>query len=133
MKVLIVEDVQNMRQVIKKIVQSLGIHTIDEACNGMQALNYLTKNKYNLVITDWIMPKISGIELAQYIKKSRATKDTLVIMLTGQSSKEDLSEAIKCGVDGYLIKPISPLKLKNQLQKVLKIKEIKGNNNIASN
>jgi two-component system chemotaxis response regulator CheY len=117
-KILIVDDFATMRKIIKNILLQLGFKDILEADDGTTALELLKKQKVDLIISDWNMPKMSGIELLKAIRNNEDLKDIKFIMVTAEAQKESVVEAIKQGVNQYVIKPFTPETLKEKLEKV---------------
>jgi len=116
--ILIVDDFATMRKIIRKIVCGIGFNNIAEASNGQEALAMLTTGKYSLLITDWNMPVMSGLELLKSIRADERLKTLPVLMVTAEGSKENIYEAAKAGVNGYILKPFTPEDLKEKLHKV---------------
>uniref|UniRef100_A0A7V5XIE8 Response regulator n=1 Tax=Thermodesulfobacterium geofontis TaxID=1295609 RepID=A0A7V5XIE8_9BACT len=117
-KILIVDDFATMRKIIKNILLQLGFKDILEADDGTTALELLKKQKVDLIISDWNMPKMPGIELLKAVRKNEDLKDIKFIMVTAESQKESVIEAIKQGVNQYVVKPFTPETLKEKLEKV---------------
>jgi len=117
-KILIVDDFATMRKIIKNILLQLGFKDILEADDGTTALEFLKKQKVDLIISDWNMPKMPGIELLKTVRKNEDLKDIKFIMVTAEAQKESVVEAIKHGVNQYVIKPFTPETLKEKLEKV---------------
>ncbi|ANV98094.1 two-component system response regulator [Helicobacter enhydrae] len=124
MKLLVVDDSSTMRRIIKNTLQRLGYEDILEAENGVEAWDLLDKNpSVNVLITDWNMPEMNGLEL---VKKTRADSrftDIPIIMITTEGGKAEVIIAIKAGVNNYIVKPFTPQVLKEKLEAVLGINE----------
>lgn len=118
-KILVVDDFATMRKIIKNILLQLGFKDILEADDGTTALELLKKQKVDLIISDWNMPKMPGIELLKAIRSNEKLKDIKFIMVTAEAQKENVIEAIKYGVNQYVVKPFTPETLKEKLEKVL--------------
>lgn len=118
-KILVVDDFATMRKIIKNILIQLGFRDILEADDGTTALELLKKHKVDLIICDWNMPKMPGIELLKAIRSNENLKDMKFIMVTAEAQKENVVEAIKHGVNQYVVKPFTPETLKEKLEKVL--------------
>jgi two-component system chemotaxis response regulator CheY len=118
-KILVVDDFATMRKIIKNILLQLGFKDILEADDGTTALELLKKQKVDLIISDWNMPKMPGIELLKAIRSNEELKDIKFIMVTAEAQKENVIEAIKYGVNQYVVKPFTPETLKEKLEKVL--------------
>jgi two-component system chemotaxis response regulator CheY len=119
LKVLVVDDFATMRKIIKNILTQLGFKNIYEADDGTTALEVLKKEKIDLIISDWNMPKMNGLELLKTVRSDPNLKDTLFIMVTAEAQKDNVIEAIKHGVNQYIVKPFTPETLKEKLEKVL--------------
>ena len=118
-KILIVDDMQTMRRVLKSALVDLGFTDIADADGGSAALAMLGKEAFELVITDWNMPDMAGIDLLRALRADDKWKNLPVLMVTAEAKKELIMEAAKAGVNGYLIKPFQPAMLKEKLEKVI--------------
>ncbi len=118
LKVLVVDDFPTMRRIVKNLLKQIGFENIDEAEDGMMALQKLQKDKYGLVVSDWNMPNMEGIDLIRKIRQDAALKDTPFLMVTAEAEKEKVIEAIKAGVDNYIVKPFTAEVLKEKLEKI---------------
>lgn len=118
-KILVVDDFATMRKIIKNILTQLGFKDIIEADDGTTALELLKKQKVDLIISDWNMPKMPVIELLKAVRSDEKLKDIKFIMVTAEAQKENVLEAIKHGVNQYVVKPFTPETLKEKLEKVL--------------
>lgn len=120
MKILVVDDFSTMRRIIKNLLRDLGFNNTDEADDGLTALPMLKGGKYDLLVTDWNMPGMQGIDL---LKAVRADADENlnsipVLMVTAEQKKEQIIEAAQAGVNGYIVKPFTALILKEKLEKI---------------
>lgn len=118
LKVLVVDDFPTMRRIVKNLLKQIGFENIDEAEDGMQALQKLKKDKYGLVVSDWNMPNMEGIDLIRKIRQDPQLKDTPFLMVTAEAEKEKVIEAIKSGVDNYIVKPFTAEVLREKLEKI---------------
>lgn len=119
-KFLIVDDIPNMRRIIKKILVDLGYHAIFEADDGTTAMDVLiqegtTDEPIGVVLCDWMMPMMKGIELLKTCKESTQFKSVPFILLTGKSEYNQIVQAALLDVSEYLVKPFSPDALKQKL------------------
>jgi two-component system chemotaxis response regulator CheY len=105
MRVLAVDDSATMRRIIKNQLKQNGVEEVDEASNGREALLLLGRGQYDLVITDWNMPEMCGLDLVMEIRKTDAVKNVPILMVTTVSAKEDIVNALKAGVNNYVVKP----------------------------
>ena len=117
-KILIVDDFSTMRKIIRNILTQLGFKNILEADDGTTALVILKKEKVDLIISDWNMPKMSGIELLKAVRSDENLKDIPFIMITAEAQKDNILEAIKYKVNQYIVKPFTPEILKEKLEKI---------------
>ena len=126
-KVLVVDDFPTMRRILKNLLKQLGFENIDEAENGEDALRKLKGGDYGLVVSDWNMPVMEGIELLKHIRNDPQLKDIPFLMVTAEAKKEKVIEAIKAGVDNYIVKPFTGEVLKEKLEKIAQKKpSLKG-------
>lgn len=118
MKVLIVDDSQIMRRIVTSVLKKAGVEDIIEAENGKVALDLMTADKdIGLVLLDWNMPVMTGIEA---LKRARAANITIpIVMITTESEKARVLEAIKTGANDYLVKPFNPRDVTEKLEKLL--------------
>lgn len=117
-KILVVDDFSTMRRIVKNLLQELGFDNIQEADDGNTALPLLKTNKFDLVITDWNMPGMTGIELLKAIRANPTLKSTPVLMVTAENSREQIIEAAQNGVNGYIVKPFTANTLKEKMERI---------------
>ncbi len=117
-RVLVVDDFPTMRRIVKNLLKQLGFENIDEAENGEDALRKLKSTEYGLVVSDWNMPVMEGIELLKNVRSDPQLKDIAFLMVTAEAEKEKVIEAIKAGVDNYIVKPFTGEVLKEKLEKI---------------
>lgn len=118
-KVLVVDDFPTMRRIVKNLLKQIGFENIDEAEDGVQALNKLKSGSYGLVVSDWNMPNMEGIDLLRNIRQeAEPLKNIPFLMVTAEAEKEKVIEAIKSGVDNYIVKPFTAEVLKEKLEKI---------------
>ena len=118
MKVLIVDDFATMRRILKNILKQIGFSNIAEADDGKTALAKLKDRKFDLVLCDWNMPEMSGLELLQNIRSDDALKDTPFVMVTAEAQKDNILDAVKAGVSNYVVKPFTAETIGEKLKKV---------------
>ncbi len=118
MKALIVDDSQIMRRIIVSVLKKAGVNDIAEVSNGQEALDALAQDKeIALVLLDWNMPVMTGIETLKHIRTTN--KQLPIVMVTTESEKEKVVEAIKAGANDYMLKPFNPQDVLDKLQKFL--------------
>ena len=118
MKVLVVDDFATMRRIVKGVLKQLGFSDIIEAENGSSALDELKKEKVGLIVSDWNMPKMTGLDLLKAVREDDKLKTIPFIMVTAEGQKENVLEAVKAGVSNYIVKPFTPETFNEKLQKV---------------
>lgn len=118
MDVLIVDDFATMRRILKNILRQIGFTNIYEADHGKSALNMLKKQKFDLILCDWNMPEMSGLELLNEIRSDNELKDTPFVMVTAEAQKNNIIEAVQAGVSNYVVKPFTAETISGKLKKV---------------
>ena len=119
MRVLLAEDAQGMRKLISTMLQGMGAQEIIVAGDGAEAWNELSKNDVDLILTDWNMPSVDGLELVKRVRGSAEFSDLPIIMFTARAAKEDVLTALQSGVDTYITKPFTPQELSAKIKAVL--------------
>jgi two-component system chemotaxis response regulator CheY len=118
MKVLVVDDFATMRRIVKGVLRQLGFSNIIEAEDGSVALTELKKEKIGLIVSDWNMPNMTGLDLLKAVRGDGELKGIPFIMVTAEGQKENVIEAVKAGVSNYVVKPFTPETFGEKLQKV---------------
>ncbi|KZN44064.1 response regulator [Pseudoalteromonas luteoviolacea] len=118
MRILIVDDTYFMRELISESLQERGFNELTQASNGEEALSALSDEHYDLIVTDWNMPKINGVELIKQVKLEPAYRDIKIIMLTGDTSPDKVQQMSQLGVNAYISKPFSPESLSDLVVKL---------------
>lgn len=116
-RLLVVDDMATMRNLIRKMLRAIGYTTIDEAEDGVSALEKLRTQQFDLVITDWNMPNMDGLTLLQEIRKSDVA-ELPVLMVTAEKRRENVLAAINAGASGYIVKPFSEAALADKLAQI---------------
>jgi len=117
-KVLVVDDFATMRRIIKGVLKQIGFGNIIEAGDGLEAFAELKKGKVGLIVSDWNMPNMTGIELLKKVRGDEALKSIPFIMVTAEGQKDNVLEAVKSGVSNYIVKPFTPEAFTTKLKKV---------------
>ena len=120
MKILIVDDIASMRRIVFDSLSQIGFNNIIEAKDGENALKILKLNKIDLILCDWNMPKMSGLELLKFVRNDEKLKNIPFIMVTAEGKKENVIDAVKAGVNNYIVKPFNTESLKGKIASVLK-------------
>lgn len=116
---LVVDDSPSMRRVICELLTELGFRRVDEAADGAAALERFRHDDYDVVITDWNMPHMNGLELLKAIRHAPEHADTPVLVLTGQVSANRVVEALEAGADGFVAKPFITPSLVDKVVKLV--------------
>jgi two-component system chemotaxis response regulator CheY len=116
-KILIVDDMQTMRRLLKSALNGLGYVNVVDAEGGTTALALLESGDYSLLITDWNMPDMEGIDLLKAVRANDKLKSLPVLMVTAEAKKEQILEAAEAGDNGYVVKPFQPAQLKDKLDR----------------
>ncbi len=120
MKILVVDDFSTMRRIVRNLLVELGFSNplIQEADDGDNALTMLRSMPFDLVVTDWNMPKMSGIDLLRAIRAEPAIKALPVLMVTAENNRDQIIAAAQAGVNGYVVKPFSAATLEEKLIRI---------------
>lgn len=118
MRVLVVDDFSTMRRIIKNILRQLGFNNIVEADDGTTAWEVLNKDRIDFIISDWNMPKMTGIELLRKVRASEEFADLPFLMVTAEGLQENIIEAVQAKVSNYIVKPFTPETLGQKIDKI---------------
>ena len=119
MPVLIVDDYKTMLRIIRNLLKQLGFNNVDEATDGREALDKLRTKEYGLVISDWNMEPMTGIQLLREVRADSKMQNLPFIMITAESKTENVIAAKQAGVSNYIVKPFNAATLKSKMQSVL--------------
>ena len=117
MRVLIVDDFSTMRRVLRGLLREMGIDAVDEAADGVYALEWLRGSEFDFVITDIGMPTMNGFELLSAIKKDERLRHLPVLMVTAEAKKDDIVRSTHEGAAGYIVKPFTTAVLGDKLRR----------------
>jgi two-component system chemotaxis response regulator CheY len=117
MKILVVDDFATMRKIVRNVLKQIHLENTLEAENGKKALEILNKEDVDLIISDWIMPEMTGIEFLKACKADPKFRSIPFIMITAEAQRDNVLEAIQAGVDNYIAKPFTPDKLQDAINK----------------
>jgi two-component system chemotaxis response regulator CheY len=118
MRILVVDDHESMRRIEKQILNDLGYPNVDMADDGSTALPMLQAGKYDFVISDWNIPKMEGLELLRAIRADAKLTKIPVLLVTAESKKEKIIEAVKAGVNDYVVKPFNAEIIKAKIARI---------------
>ena len=121
LRVLVVDDSSTMRRIIVNVLTQLGISTdyIHEAEDGLVALGKVKTNSYDVILTDWNMPRMNGLQFVQNVRKLPKYAHTPILMITTEGEKSEVIEALKSAVNNYIVKPFNAEILKSKLEPIL--------------
>lgn len=117
--VLIVDDYRTMLRIIRNLLRQIGIYAVEEASDGADALAKLRQRHFGLIISDWNMEPMSGLQLLQHVRADETMRTTPFIMVTAESKAENIVTAKQAGVSSYIVKPFTAETLKGKIEKVL--------------
>ena len=120
MKVLVVDDFATMRRIVKNILNQIGFKNIIEADDGSSALEVLKEDKVDLIMSDWNMPKVTGLELLKAVRSDESMKDVPFLMVTAEGQKNSVVQTVQAGVSDYIVKPFTADTVKEKLEKMFK-------------
>ncbi|MFQ5569394.1 MAG: response regulator [Rhodothermales bacterium] len=124
MKILVVEDNRVASLAIQRLLHRLGYDDIKEANNGRKALQHLDREPFDLLITDWMMPGINGLDLVRHVRARENGHRLPILMVSVRGLPEDIQKAIAAGVDAYILKPLRRKILKKKIEKLLSNSDI---------
>ena len=119
MNVLIVDDYKTMLRIIRNLLKQIDFNNVDEATDGAEALSKMRAGNYGLVISDWNMQPMTGLQLLQEVRADARLKQMPFIMITAESKTENVIAAKQAGVSNYIVKPFNAETLKEKIEKVL--------------
>ena len=119
LRILIVDDSPTMRRILVNTVIKAGYSDVKEAEDGRDGLAKLMAGQYDLLMTDWNMPNMNGLELVQAVRLEEKLKTIPILMVTTRNMKEDIVNAIKAGVNGYIVKPFDAKTLNAKIAEVM--------------
>ena len=119
MKVLIVDDYKTMLRIIRNLLKQLNVQEVDEASDGAEALAKLRGASFDLVISDWNMEPMTGLQLLQEVRADAKLARLPFIMITAESKAENVVAAKQAGVSNYIVKPFNAETLREKIEKVM--------------
>ena len=117
-KFLVVDDFSTMRRIVRNLLKELGFANVQEAEDGVDALNKLRSETFDFVVSDWNMPNMTGIDLLRAIRADNSLKHLPVLMVTAEAKKENIIAAAQAGASGYVVKPFTAATLDEKLKKI---------------
>jgi two-component system chemotaxis response regulator CheY len=124
LKFLVVDDFSTMRRIVRNLLKELGYINVDEAEDGVIALQKLKSQSFGFVVSDWNMPNMDGLALLQAIRADEVLKKIPVLMVTAEAKKENIIAAAQAGASGYVVKPFTAAILGEKLEKIFRTMEM---------
>ncbi|AQS50329.1 two-component system response regulator [Paenalcaligenes hominis] len=118
LKILVVDDFPTMRRIIRNLLKDLGYENVDEAEDGVMALEKLRNGNFDFVVSDWNMPNLDGLEMLKQIRADGNLSSLPVLMVTAEAKKENIIAAAQAGASGYVVKPFTAATLEEKLNKI---------------
>lgn len=119
MRFLVVDDSSTMRRIIINTLQKIGHQDCVEAANGREGVERLAQGAVDMIITDWNMPEMSGVEFVRAVRAMDSHAHVPVLMVTTNAAKDDIVEALRAGVNNYVVKPFTPDVIREKIDAVL--------------
>jgi two-component system chemotaxis response regulator CheY len=120
MKILVVDDFATMRRILRNVLKQIGFTKVVEADDGTTALDVLRKDKIDLILADWNMPKMTGLDLLKTVRADGSLKDIPFLMVTAEAQKDSVLQAVQAGVSNYIVKPFTADAIKEKLKQMFK-------------
>ena len=117
-KVMVVDDQTSMRAMIRRTLQDLGFKDVRDKGGAAEALDAVKSDRVHLIISDYNMPDMDGLQFLEAVRKDPVIGKTVFIMLTGSSDRELVQKAAAMGVNNYVVKPFAPAALKEKIERV---------------
>lgn len=118
MRVLIVDDFSTMRRIVRNILRQIGLNNVVEADDGTTAWDVLNREKVDFIVSDWNMPKMTGIELLRKVRGSEEFAELPFLMVTAEAQQENIIEAVQAKVSNYIVKPFTADTLQQKIDKI---------------
>jgi len=128
-KILVVDDSVGIRMAAKKVFQNLGFMQISVADDGTTALEQLKQEPFELVVADWNMPEMSGIELLKAMRADESLESIPFLLVTGDDNQDNIMDAIKAGISNYMTKPYDAKVLSEKIERIFAYQEESGQRN----
>ncbi|MDU5781161.1 MAG: chemotaxis response regulator CheY [Pantoea sp.] len=118
LRFLVVDDFATMRRIVRNLLKDLGFTNVEEAEDGVDALNKLRRSTCDFIISDWNMPNMDGLQLLTEIRNHEVFSKLPVLMVTAEAKKENIIAAAQAGANGYVVKPFTAATLEEKLGKI---------------
>jgi two-component system, chemotaxis family, chemotaxis protein CheY len=120
MRFLVVDDSSTMRRIIINALGKIGYSDCLEARHGREGLERLSSSQVDVILTDWNMPEMNGLEFVRAVRAQHATRNVPIVMVTTNAAKDDIVEALRAGVTNYVVKPFTPEVIQEKIQAAVK-------------
>ena len=117
-RVLVVDDFESMRRIVRQLLHDMGSRDITLADAGSTALAMLRQGSFGLLVTDWHMPQMDGIDLVRAVRADPRLHPIPILMVSAQATREQIVEAVNAGVNDYVVKPFTPQTLQAKIAKL---------------
>jgi two-component system chemotaxis response regulator CheY len=117
-RILVVDDFESMRRIVKQVLNDMGFRDVTLADDGSTALALLRQGDFELLVTDWHMPEMDGIELVRAVRADPRLRRLPILMVTAEAKREQIIQAVQLGVNDYVVKPFTPQTLKARIEKL---------------
>lgn len=118
LKILVVDDFPTMRRIVKNLLKDLGFDNVEEAEDGAMGLEKLKHGSFDLVVSDWNMPNMDGLQMLTAIRADPKLSKLPVLMVTAEAKRENIIAAAQAGANGYVVKPFTAAVLEEKLTKI---------------
>lgn len=118
MRFLVVDDSMPMRRIVANVLARLGHTDVILAANGREAMKRIESEQVDFVITDWFMPEMSGLEFLRKIRDNPSTRDVPIVIITANASSDDVAQAVRLRVNGYVLKPFTAELLRERIHAI---------------
>jgi two-component system chemotaxis response regulator CheY len=120
--VLVVDDFSTMRRIVSSLLREAGFVHLSEAEDGVEAMRKLESSSFQFIVSDWNMPRMTGLELLKAVRHSNHLKRLPFLLITAEAGRENIVEAAQAGADGYIVKPFTAATLKDKVEAIFKRK-----------
>lgn len=117
-RVLVVDDFESMRRIVGQLLRDMGFRDVTLADDGATALALLRQDDFGLLLTDWHMPQMDGLDLVRAVRAAPRLNAIPILMVSAEATREQIVEAVRAGVNGYVVKPFTPQILRAKIGKL---------------
>lgn len=121
--ILVVDDFPTMRRIVINLLKEIGYVVFDQAEDGVKAWEAVQSKQFDLIVSDWNMPNMTGIDLLRKVRASEQYKTIPFLLITAEAKRSQIFEAAEAGTDGYIVKPFTAGTLMEKLNKIIERKQ----------